>query len=552
MSVLRSIFRYKGVRIRPWMMKIPLLLYGLLLLPVWLALGFLLYIRREDVQTLNQALLLMVGAGWLLNFFLAAFLNRFLEERLLFWKKLFRMSILARYLYERGYYYEKKKKEAGKKRTIKFPRIYLKQGHYELEVMLELSGSKFQDQFLKLGGDFETTFFMDYIEDNYEEKFIVYKLAYSAYLNRIHARDVKVVKGKGLKLSKSVYWNYVENPNLLLAGGIGGGKTVFLRSLLVGAGKEGAAYLCDPKHADFVPLARLEVFKDRVFYTKEDIVAMYERFEQIMEARYAYMNQLMEERGEKELGNFEKYNLKPVFLIHDEVNSFMSSLEGNASYGLWERYRKADDNVTLKGRQAGCYIIKAFQRPSHDDLPLKIRSNMMFHVTMGRLDEYAYASMFGEENKNKNFRNVSYLAGKRVYGRGYCANFGDQAQEFYAPLIDKDFNFYDLFEKYERIENPFDPLEAGSPHQPASPVSENQILTRKEALQALQEEFSDLTDRNIRTVFDLLKDGFYPFETGETGSPVIKQKDLAAFRQVFEERERSDKSYKQIVQEQFG
>ena len=114
MSVLRSIFRYKGVRIRPWMMKIPLLLYGLLLLPVWLALGFLLYIRREDVQTLNQALLSMVGAGWLLNFFLAAFLNRFLEERLLFWKKLFRMSILARYLYERGYYYEKKKKRARK------------------------------------------------------------------------------------------------------------------------------------------------------------------------------------------------------------------------------------------------------------------------------------------------------------------------------------------------------------------------------------------------------------------------------------------------------
>ena len=76
MSVLHSIFRYKGVRIRPWMMKIPLLLYGLLLLPVWLALGFLLYIRREDVQALNQTLLLMVGAGLLLNFFLAAFLEK--------------------------------------------------------------------------------------------------------------------------------------------------------------------------------------------------------------------------------------------------------------------------------------------------------------------------------------------------------------------------------------------------------------------------------------------------------------------------------------------
>ncbi|HEN2567325.1 TPA: cell division protein FtsK, partial [Streptococcus agalactiae] len=113
----------------------------------------------------------------------------------------------------------------------------------------------------------------------------------------------------------------------------------------------------------------------------------------------------------------------------------------------------------LLGRQVGCNAIIAMQKPSADDLPTKIRSNMMHHISVGRLDDGGYVMMFGDENRNKEFRFIKYLAGRRVYGRGYSAVFGEVAREFYSPLLPKNFSFYDAFEKINRHENPFDPTE---------------------------------------------------------------------------------------------
>ncbi len=113
----------------------------------------------------------------------------------------------------------------------------------------------------------------------------------------------------------------------------------------------------------------------------------------------------------------------------------------------------------LLGRQVGCNAIIAMQKPSADDLPTKIRSNMMQHISVGRLDDTGYHMMFGDENRNKEFRYIRYISGRRVYGRGYSAIFGDVAREFYSPLLPKNFSFYNAFEKIERHDNPFDPTE---------------------------------------------------------------------------------------------
>ena len=62
-----------------------------------------------------------------------------------------------------------------------------------------MAGNKFQEKFKKMGGELEDTFFMDFIETLDEPKFKTYKLAYSAYLNRISIPEVIWDKEKGVR-----------------------------------------------------------------------------------------------------------------------------------------------------------------------------------------------------------------------------------------------------------------------------------------------------------------------------------------------------------------
>ncbi|MEY8462205.1 FtsK/SpoIIIE domain-containing protein [Streptococcus merionis] len=533
---MKTLLTYRGIRIRPWLLHIRTIFYAFLCLPILVGLGFYVYHHQEQYIAGNLLWIIGTFLAFIITLILIRFFQLYLEERFLIFKKLQRLWVFSRYLLDYRYYYEKKGNKGKAKK--KFPKIYLKQGRYDLLVYLEMQGNKFQDRFKKIGGDLETTFFMDFMERTYEEKFIIYKLAYSAFLNRIHARDVEYVEGKGIRLMKNLFWDMVNDPHLLVSGGTGGGKTVFLRSLLVAILKIGTATVFDPKRADFVSLADLDVLRNRVFYEAEDIVSGLENEVVIMNARYDFMREKAKELGHKELGNWAKYGLSPHFVIADEWNAFVNSL----GFQLRERAESALTQLVLKGRQAGCYMIIAMQKPSADDLPTKIRSSMMFRVSVGRLDETAYGMMFGDENSSKEFRYVKYVGGKRVYGRGYAAVFGDVAQEFYSPLITKNFNFFDIFETYPRIENRFNPKESeGS--------IEVKYYSRQESVPILNEMLGQncVKEHTVRKMFEAMVAKSYPF-TLVDGKRVISYADLEFMKQVFEMRESTPLDYEEIVQ----
>ena len=249
---------------------------------------------------MDKVLLVFLGSLLLLVPFLTRFLHRYFEERFLFYKKCIRLYIMARFLKDHSFYIEKEKKtEKGVKRKIAFPKVYVKQKSYELFISLELQGNKFQEQFLNLGSEFETAFFMDFMDKVDGEKFVVYQLAYAAFLNRIHASEVTYDPKKGIKLAKNLWWNFVESPHLLVAGGTGGGKTTFIRAVLIALLKIGVVDACDPKRADFVPLENLEVLKGRIHYDTEKIVSCFENGVEIMHNRMATMRKLAAERGER-------------------------------------------------------------------------------------------------------------------------------------------------------------------------------------------------------------------------------------------------------------
>ena len=469
---------YRGVRILPFMEKLRYFIFSFFFLLFSPILAFFVYSNFEKIKNVDIFSIVVSVVMLILIVGVSIYLTWLSQERVFFFQKIERLAKLAFFLKENGYTYTKKvKTESGTVDKVKFPTVYLKQNRYDLEVAFKMAGNKFQDKFRKIGSDLETTFFMDFMEVQDDIKFKNYKMAYSAFLNRIKVTDVEYTD-KGIQLMKNLYWNPIDDPHLLVCGGTGGGKTVLLRTLIRAMAKVGVVDICDPKQADFVTMSEQKAFEGRISYEVEDIVSMIERAVQIMFARYAYMRQKREENGDKDLKKYYEYGLEPYFLVCDEYNALCAMLD----FRTRQRLDNAMGQFLLLGRQAGCFGTIAMQKPSREDLGSKLQANINFRVSVGRLDEVGYDLAFGEVNRNKEFKYVKYMGGKRVYGRGYASVYGEVAREFYSPLLEKGFSFTDEYEKIERRENLFNPLE-----NPNVELSEEEKQALQEEMQVKEE-----------------------------------------------------------------
>ena len=469
---------YRGVRIFPFMEKLRYFIFSFFFLLLSPILAFFVYSNFEKIKNVDIFSIVVSVAMLILIIALSVYLTWLSQERIFYFQKRGRESTFAFFLRENGYTYTKKvKTDSGTRDKVVFPVVYMKQNRYDLEIAFKMAGNKFQDKFKKIGSELETTFFMDFMEVQDDTKFKTFKLAYSAFQNRIKVTDVEY-SDKGIQLMKNLYWNPIDDPHLLVCGGTGGGKTVLLRTLIRAMAKVGVVDICDPKQADFVTMSEQKAFEGRISYEVEDIVSMIERAVQIMFARYAYMRKMREENGDKDLKKFFEYGLEPYFLVCDEYNALCAMLD----FQTRQRLDNAMGQFLLLGRQAGCFATIAMQKPSREDLGSKLQSNINFRISVGRLDEVGYDLAFGEVNRNKEFKYVKYLAGKRVYGRGYASVYGEVAREFYSPLLSKEFSFFDEYDKIQRRENPFNPLE-----NPEAVLSEEEKQELQEEMQANEE-----------------------------------------------------------------
>lgn len=574
---IRLLPQYRGVRVRPYMRYMNFIIFGFLLFPLLGALAFYVYLHIEDYQALDWSQIGLTLFLLVLSFILSVYLTWFLQETTPFFKRLERLGKLSFFLYENKYVYEKKKSN-NQGHAIKFPIIYLQQGKYDLAVHFKMAGNKFQDKFKKIGGALEDTFFMDFMETLDEPKYKVYRLAYSAYLNRITIPEVHWDKDKGVELMKGFYWDFISDPHLLVAGGTGGGKTVLLRSLILALSKVGVADICDPKRADFVTMSDIEAFKGRVVFEIADIVSHFEKAVVIMMARYDFMRSEMKRLGHKDMKKFHEYGLEPYFFVCDEYNALMAML----SYKDRERVDNAIGQFLLLGRQAGCFGILAMQKPSREDLGSKLQSNINFRISVGRLDEMGYDILFGSENRNKEFKYLKYLGGRRIYGRGYAAVFGEVAREFYSPLLPKKFSFHDEFSRISRHENQFDPTENNQVS--ADIIHDEDLLQFVESVSVdlpevelpeivKDSEFEEMEEMlmeedkigakqlskdlgkslsQVVKLVALLEDGKYSSFSREDGEILFSQDQVQLIERLFEKKESGTETWKELLANYFG
>lgn len=500
---------YRGIKIKPYMENLRYYIFSFFFLLFSPILAFFVYSNFEKIKNVDIFSIVVSVVMLILIIGVSIYLTWLSQERIFYFQKRERESRLAFFLRENGYTYTKKvKTDSGTRDKVVFPVVYMKQNRYDLEIAFKMAGNKFQDKFKKIGSELETTFFMDFMEVQDDVKFKTFKLAYSAFQNRIKVTDVEY-SDKGIRLMKSLYWNPVDDPHLLVCGGTGGGKTVLLRTLIRAMAKVGVVDICDPKQADFVTMAEQKAFEGRISYEVEDIVSMIERAVQIMFARYAYMRQKREENGDKDLKKFYEYGLEPYFLVCDEYNALCAMLD----FQTRQRLDNAMGQFLLLGRQAGCFAVIAMQKPSREDLGSKLQANINFRISVGRLDEVGYDLAFGEVNRNKEFKYVKYLGGKRVYGRGYASVYGEVAREFYSPLLEKGFSFTDEYEKIERRENPFNPLE-----NPDAQLSEEE----KENLQAEMEAQEELQKGEVKKASPELVQELMSSKQKESGNDLVR------------------------------
>lgn len=574
---------YRGIKIKPYMVNLRYFIFSFFFLLFSPALGFYVYLNLDKIKNLDIPVIVISVILLVVFIVLSIYLTWFSQERFFLFQKLERLSKLAFFLKENGYSYTKKiKRESGTIDKVVFPAVYLKQNRYDLDVAFKMAGNKFQEKFKKIGSELETTFFMDFMEVQDDIKFKTYKLAYSAFLNRIKVTDVNY-SDKGIQLMKNLWWNPIDDPHLLVVGGTGGGKTVLLRTLIRALAKKGVVDIGDPKQADFVTMAEQKAFEGRISYSSEDIVAMIERAVDIMFARYADIRKKRAENGDKDMKKYYEYGLEPYFLVCDEYNALCAMLD----FQTRQRLDNAMSQFLLLGRQAGCFGILAMQKPSREDLGSKLQANINFRISVGRLDEISYDLTFGDVNRNKEFKYVKFVGGKRVYGRGYACVYGEVAREFYSPLLEKKFSFYDEYEKIERRENPFNPLE-----NPEAVLSEEEKQSLQEEMEAKEElekgtvkkaspelvqellssnqkEDEEIDDPDgvylsdfalekgirsniLRNVIQKIEEqGTYSFERKE-GKIFLDKNSEELLSKMIDDREESNKGWSELVSEYFG
>jgi len=355
-----------------------------------------------------------------------------------FFYRAYQRQMLARMLKSNGLY-DKKERKSNEKTTEKmiFPKVYYRNTKEILYLTVPTDGMKWHDRFEKIAKTFEEMYIADFINVQKEMGFTTYSLMIDVISKRINISDCVVTNGQ-VKLMDGVIWDYAEVPHMLITGGTGGGKTYLILTLIQALVKVGTVDICDPKEADLKDLQDLKLFKGHVFTGTKWITRCLKNAVAEMNRRYVYMKLLPTYTTGK---NFAYYDIPPYFIIVDEWAAFFGTLN----------YKEQDEilgyvkELVLKARQAGVFLILATQRPDAENFGGGIRDNILFRVSVGKLQEQGYYMTFGSDQKNKAFIN------KSIKGRGYVDDGSAIPREFYAPFVPRGYNFLKEFEKIESM-----------------------------------------------------------------------------------------------------
>ena len=536
-----KLFTYRGVRVKKYHEKIRRTTFFIFLLPFLIGFGFFIYAHQVQLQQSPLPYGISLGVSLLIVILLLILLQAICYQKLLFFGRLDSLRIISHFLIENNLVLVKKiKTEKGFIERTSLPKVYLKRDRFSVTVTFQLQGSRFQERFISLEKSLEIMFDGDFMNKQFTNGYVSYTIAIDQFSGRLSIFDVKMTD-KGIRLMKGVYWDFDKHPHLLIGGGTGGGKTILIMVLVWILAQTGYVEILDPKRSDFVGLKNIPVFKGRVFWEKEDMLNCLKEAEQEMDRRFDYMTSQSDYQAGKK---YFAYGLKPRFIIIDELAALAAKLERD--YASASAFIEYLTELILKGRQSGVYMISAMQRPDGEYLKTSLRDQFMKRISVGHLEDVGYKMMFGDANVNKLFKKIDEIDGEEISGRGYIANGGEIAREFYSPLVplDDGFSFFDEFKKLPPLEDPL------AITQPANHLS-NTVETEDKLLSL--NTFAKNAEISVSTLRNLVKyieEQDYTF-TRADNRIMLDKADISLLEELLTEKEQSGLSYKQVVLEHF-
>ena len=264
-----------------------------------------------------------------------------------------------------------------------------------------------------------------------------------------------------------------------------------------------------------------------------------------MEERYRYMKSQPNFVAGM---NFSQFGLRPKFIFFDEWAALMAKLEGN--YQLQQQVNQYLTQLILEARQAGIFVIMAMQRPDGEYIKTSLRDQFMKRLSVGHLEDTGYTMMYGDANKNKEFKYIDEIDGKKVIGRGYIANAGEIAKEFFSPNVpfDKGFSFKEAFM-------------AMTPHESSSAIFSLQNVPTSAITEELEEKAQpdsytmaeakqelDKTYDQIKKLVNLIEKDNHRSFNRQDGKVMLSPDDLYNLEVIFDSMDKNNLTYKDAVE----
>ncbi|MCH4201202.1 MAG: cell division protein FtsK [Clostridium tyrobutyricum] len=321
------------------------------------------------------------------------------------------------------------KKEKRIVRTIK---LYYKEDDKKVFVRVAKNGDRFTQIASSLSGNLESTLglnldvtnttvnYVEYIFLKYKDRRI--DLAESINNQQKNSDVIQITGNISYRLSKT--------PHSLIVGGTGSGKSFFILGKIVSylsLTPQAELYIIDPKKADLSLLRFIGGLENRVATESNQIAKMLREVVELMEDRYkTYFNDI------SAFGkDYTDFGLPPIIVIFDEYSAFIRSVDKKLAKEVLDYIF----TIVMKGRQSGITVEILMQRPSAEDLPTNIRSQMGFKAGLGAMDKIGYNMIF--DNNNVEYKTVTEKGG------GYIQIDGIHTAPVYfeTPYIDKNFDF---------------------------------------------------------------------------------------------------------------
>lgn len=250
----------------------------------------------------------------------------------------------------------------------------------------------------------------------------------------------QLINNHNINLGYGIIYDPVKCPHILVSGGTGSGKSVFITFLILELLKRhSTVYIADPKNSDLGSLSHY--FGEKYVATTPNNIARIVRLvAEEMQERYQYM------RDNFLYGsNFADHGFKPLWLIFDEMGAFQASGTDKKSREIIAEVMDGIKQIILLGRQSGIFILVSAQQMRAETLNTDLRDNLGLRIALGANSNEGYRMVFGSATPDN-------LKPIEVKGAGYLYMQGsgrENAQYWESPYLDtKQFNFISELQLY--------------------------------------------------------------------------------------------------------